>query len=57
LIFHECKKLKIPVAKAGTVDNFTNSLKMLRDERRRGENVFLDEVEEDVQQKEKFLSE
>jgi hypothetical protein len=33
------------------------ALKKLRDERRKAENVFLDEVEQDVMQKEKFLAE
>jgi hypothetical protein len=57
IIQGECKKLKIKVPKSGTVDNFLGSLKKLREERRKAENVFLDEVEQDISQKEKFLTE
>jgi hypothetical protein len=48
IIENECRKLKIKVPKAGTVKNFMSSLKKLREERRKAENVFLDEVEQDV---------
>ena len=57
MILLECKKLKVKVPKVGTVDTFLEALKRLREERRKAENVFLDEVEGDVMQKEKFLSE
>lgn len=44
----ECKKLKVPVAKADSVETFNISLKRLLDERRKGESVFLDDVETDL---------
>ncbi len=34
-----------------------SALKTVREEHRKAENVFLDEVEQDIMQKEKFLSE
>ena len=53
----ECRKLKIKVPHSGTVTNFMTALKIVREERRKAENVFLDDVEQDVLQKEKFLTE
>jgi hypothetical protein len=57
LIVGECKKLKIKVPKVGNVANFLQALKHLREERRKAENVLLDEVETDIRQKERFLTE
>jgi hypothetical protein len=44
----ECRKLKVKVSKAGNVTNFMNALKKLRDERKKAENLFIDDVEQDV---------
>jgi len=57
IIQNECKKLKINVTKAESVESFNTSLKKLLEERRKGESVFLDDVETDLIQKEKFLTE
>lgn len=43
--------------KPKSVEAFLNSLKILQAERRKAENVLLDEVETDVEHKEKFISE
>lgn len=43
--------------KAGDVGRFNEALQTVKAERRKAENVLLDEVEADVLQKEKFLSE
>ncbi len=43
--------------KVGNVANFLQALKHLREERRKAENVLLDEVETDIRQKERFLTE
>ena len=53
----ECAKLKIKVNKTGTLDNFKRALAKLCFERRKAENVLLDDIEGDVTQKEKFLTE
>lgn len=53
----ECKKLKVNVAKADSVETFNITLRKLLDERRKGESVFLDDVETDLVQKERFLTE
>ena len=45
------------VNKVGTLDNFNGALTRLREDRRKAENVLLDDIEVDVLQKEKFLTE
>ena len=54
---NECKKFRVKLVKPKSLDSFLNSLKILQAERRKAENVLLDEVETDVEQKEKFISE
>lgn len=54
---NECKKFRVKLVKPKNLDSFLNSLKILQAERRKAENVLLDEVETDVEQKEKFISE
>ena len=44
----ECKKLKIKVPKVGSVENFQTALDKVKHDRRKAENVLLDEVEQDV---------
>ena len=43
--------------KVGSLENFNRSLTRLRQDRRKAENVLLDDIENDVVQKEKFLTE
>lgn len=57
MIANECKKLKIKVPKVGSVEGFKTALAKVLAEKRKAENVLLDEIEGDVQQKERFLSE
>jgi V-type H+-transporting ATPase subunit a len=57
LIVAECKKLKIKVPKVGSVEHFQAALQKVLQERKKAENVLLDEVELDVTQKERFLTE
>ena len=45
------------VNKVGTLENFNCALTRLREDRRKAENVLLDDIEVDVLQKEKFLTE
>jgi hypothetical protein len=45
------------VNKVGSLENFNRSLTRLRQDRRKAENVLLDDIENDVVQKEKFLTE
>ena len=57
IIENECSKLKVKVNKVGTLENFNLALTRLREDRRKAENVLLDDIEVDVLQKEKFLTE
>ena len=57
IIAAECKKLKIKVPKVGSVAHFEAALNKVLAEKRKAENVFLDEVEADISQKEQFLKE
>jgi hypothetical protein len=52
IIAAECKKLKIKVPKVGSVEQFQTALDRVLAERRKAENVLLDEIEADVAQKE-----
>lgn len=45
------------MTKPKSVKAFLDSLQVLRDEKRKAENVFLDEVETDVENKERFITE
>jgi len=47
----------VKVNKVGTLDSFNCALTRLREDRRKAENVLLDDIEVDVLQKEKFLTE
>ena len=53
----ECKKFRVKLHKPKSVESFLQSLKILQSERRKAENVLLDEVETDVEEKEKFITE
>ena len=45
VIVSECRKLKIKTNKTGNIKNFLDAMTVLKEERRKAENVFLDEVE------------
>lgn len=53
----ECKKFKVKLSKPSNVKNFLDALKILQSEKRKAENVLLDEIENDIENKEKFISE
>jgi len=48
LIANECKKLKIKVPKVGSVEGFKTALAKVLADKRKAENVLLDEIEGDV---------
>lgn len=45
---HECKNFKVKLVKPQTTESFMNSLKTLKEDRRKAENVLLDEIETDI---------
>jgi hypothetical protein len=49
--------LKVKVPKVGSLENFDRALNRLVKERRKAQSVLIDDVEQDVTQKEKFLTE
>ena len=53
----ECKKFKVKLTKPKNVKQFLDSIQVIRDEKRKAENVLLDEIEQDVFSKEKFITE
>ncbi len=57
LITAECAKMRVKVNKVGTLDNFNNCMLRVLQERRKAENVFLEDVEAEILQKEQFLKE
>jgi len=56
-IENESSKLGVKLSKPKDVTAFLEALKVLQAERRKAENVLLDEVEIDIESKERFLSE
>lgn len=49
--------MKVKVPKVGSLENFDRALNRLVKERRKAQSVLIDDVEQDVTQKEKFLTE
>jgi hypothetical protein len=49
--------MRVKVTKVGTIDNFNNCLLRVLQERKKAENLFLDDIETEIQQKEQFLRE
>ncbi len=49
--------MRVKVNKVGTLDNFNNCMLRVLQERRKAENVFLEDVEAEILQKEQFLKE
>jgi hypothetical protein len=47
----------VKVPKVGSLENFDRALNRLVKERRKAQSVLIDDVEQDVTQKEKFLTE
>jgi len=44
----ECTKLKVKVNKVGSLENFNRALSRMKQERRKAENVLIDDIEADV---------
>ena len=53
----ECKKFGVKLGKPKNVELFMNALKAFREDRRKAENVLLDEIENDIDTKGKFIDE
>lgn len=53
----ECKKFRVQLTKPKSVRQFLDSIKVIQDEKRKAENVLMDEIEQDVFNKEKFITE
>ena len=53
----ECGRFKVRLHKPRDVPHFLGHLKLLHIEKKKAENVMLDEVEHDILLKEKFISE
>jgi hypothetical protein len=49
--------MRVKVTKVGTIDNFNNCMLRVLQERKKAENLFLDDIEAEIQQKEQFLRE
>jgi hypothetical protein len=49
--------MRVKVNKVGTIDNFNNCLLRVLQERKKAENLFLEDIEAEIQQKEQFLRE
>ena len=54
---NECRNFKVRLNKPKNLQAFQQALDILVKERMKGENVFLDEVENDVDTKERFITE
>lgn len=52
-----CQKFKVKLTKPLSVGQFLESVQVIQDEKRKAENVLIDEIEQDVISKEKFISE
>jgi len=48
LIALECKKMRVKVNKVGTIDNFNNCLLRVLQERKKAENLFLEDIEAEI---------
>ena len=57
ILENECRKFKVKLSKPNSVKSFLDALKIIKLEKRKAENVLIDEVENDIEQKEKFISE
>ena len=53
----ECAKFRVKMSKPKNVKNFLDQVKILQQEKRKAENVLLDEIETDIDYKEKFITE
>ena len=53
----ECKNFKVKLNKPKNVKSFMDALEIIVKERKKAENVLLDEVETDIENKERFISE
>jgi hypothetical protein len=53
----ECGKFRVRLQKPKDVKTFIEQLSILGKERKKAENVLLDEIENDIESKERFISE
>lgn len=53
----ECKKFKVKLHKPTNTTVFLEQVKILQTDRRKAEHVLLDEIENDIESKEKFITE
>jgi len=53
----ECRNFRVKLNKAQDVDQFLQVLNVWRAEKKKAENVLLDEIENDIFAKEKFITE
>jgi hypothetical protein len=53
----QCNNFKVKLSKPKNVKAFMDALSIIVKERQKAENVLLDEVETDIENKEKFISE
>ena len=52
----ECKNFKVTLNKPKDMTSFQAALDILMKERQKAENVFLDDVENDIENKERFIN-
>lgn len=52
----ECDRLGVKVGNPKNVEEFKKAVESIRVDRRKAENVLLDEIERDVEEKENFLA-
>jgi hypothetical protein len=48
IIEAECSKLKVKVNKVGSLENFNRALTRMKQERRKAEDVLMDDIEVDL---------
>lgn len=57
MIEEQSIKFRVPLGKPQDIDEFLNCVSRLREERKKSEQVLLEEIENDIEGKEKFISE
>lgn len=57
MLIAECKNFKVKLNKPKNVEIFNTILKTYTEEKRKAENVLLDEIEHDIDMKSKFITE
>jgi hypothetical protein len=49
ILENECRKFRVKLSKPNNVKSFLDSLKIIKEEKKKAENVLLDEVENDIE--------